>query len=162
MKNQNKRFNNEGLTLIELITVIVILGIIATVAVPKTFAYVKKARINTLLSNIDTLNTAIVVDYQSDSDTYTCSVNGCDRVDGDDITNGPISKLLDRDIKRISIHDAYFLDTKNSDGRVDLVYIYIDPAGSKLSLDDLKPGGSWIKPFVYCDGSYLRYDLQIN
>jgi type II secretion system protein G len=56
---------NEGFTLIELIMVIVILGILSAVAVPKFFDIGSTAKTNAAMSDLQTLRSAILGDPNS-------------------------------------------------------------------------------------------------
>ena len=70
MKNKNCK----GFTLIELITVIIIIGTLAAILVPTMYNYVKKARIKAAIADTKIIKTAVenaLVDHLMNGDGYT-------------------------------------------------------------------------------------------
>lgn len=61
--------NKRGLTLIELLIVVIILGALAAIAIPRITTSATTAKINTCKTNVDTLNTAIEM-YKIDTGAY--------------------------------------------------------------------------------------------
>jgi type II secretion system protein G len=61
--------SRKGLTLIELLLVIIILGALAAIAIPRITTSATTAKINACNTNIDTLNTAIEM-YNIDKSEY--------------------------------------------------------------------------------------------
>ena len=59
----------KGLTLIELLIVVIILGALAAIAIPRITTSATTAKINACKTNVDTLNTAIEM-YRVDSSSY--------------------------------------------------------------------------------------------
>lgn len=51
----NKIINNKGFTLIELVIVIIILGVLATLVGPRMVSSIKSSKINTLVGNINSV-----------------------------------------------------------------------------------------------------------
>ena len=61
--------NKKAFTLVELLLVVVILGVLAVIAIPRITTSATTARINTCATNIDTLNTQIEL-YRIDTDGW--------------------------------------------------------------------------------------------
>ena len=61
--------NKKGLTLVELLLVVVILGILAVIAIPRITTSATTARTNVCLTNQDTMNTQIEL-YRTDTDGW--------------------------------------------------------------------------------------------
>jgi len=65
--------NKKGLTLIELLIVVIILGALAAIAIPRITTSATTAKINACKTNVDTLNTSIEM-YQIDNGSYPASL----------------------------------------------------------------------------------------
>jgi type II secretion system protein G len=65
--------NRKGLTLIELLIVVIILGALAAIAIPRITTSATTAKTNACKTNVDTLNTAIEM-WKMDKGTYPGSV----------------------------------------------------------------------------------------
>ena len=61
--------NRKGLTLIELLIVVIILGALAAIAIPRISTSSRTAKQNACNTNVDTLNTAIEM-YKIDHGSY--------------------------------------------------------------------------------------------
>ena len=61
--------NRKGLTLIELLIVVIILGALAAIAIPRISTSSRTAKQNACNTNVDTLNTAIEM-YKIDNGSY--------------------------------------------------------------------------------------------
>lgn len=64
---QRKQFRNKGFTLVEIILVIVLIGILGAIIVPKFAGQTDKARVAAVKANVETLRSAIRL-YQSNND----------------------------------------------------------------------------------------------
>ncbi|MCX5695115.1 MAG: prepilin-type N-terminal cleavage/methylation domain-containing protein [Candidatus Omnitrophica bacterium] len=78
--------NRKGFTLIELIIVVVIVGILALVAIPRYFANIEKARKAEALSSMRSIREAIMGYYAANNayptaNSFPITVN----IDGDDV-----------------------------------------------------------------------------
>ncbi len=71
--------SRKGLTLIELLLVVIILGALAAIAIPRITTSSTTAKQNACTTNVDTLNTSIEM-YNMDKGTYPATL---DAVTGD-------------------------------------------------------------------------------
>jgi type IV pilus assembly protein PilA len=76
--------NNKGFTLIELLIVVVIIGILAAIAIPKFSATREKAYFAAMKSDLKNLASQQEI-YYSDNYTYTASVNELAFVNSDGV-----------------------------------------------------------------------------
>ena len=65
--------NRKGLTLVELLIVVIILGALAAIAIPRITTSSTTAKQNACNTNVDTLNTAIEM-YKMDKSSYPASL----------------------------------------------------------------------------------------
>ena len=65
--------SRKGLTLIELLIVVIILGALAAIAIPRITTSTTTAKSNACQTNVDTLNTAVEM-YQIDTGAYPGSL----------------------------------------------------------------------------------------
>ena len=71
-------FNRKGFTLIELLIVVVIIGILAAIAIPKFATTKDKAKLASIKTDLRNLMTAQEA-YFSDYSTYAANVGAADR-----------------------------------------------------------------------------------
>ena len=65
--------NRKGLTLIELLIVVIILGALAAIAIPRITTSATTAKQNACTTNVDTLNTSIEM-WKMDKGTYPATL----------------------------------------------------------------------------------------
>ena len=74
-----KKMNNKGFSLVELIVVIAIMAVLVGVLAPQFIKYVEKSRQSTDIQNVDTIK-SVIESYYSDKDnaptTVTVTING--------------------------------------------------------------------------------------
>ena len=96
----NKKKNNKGFTLVELVIVIAILAILVGLLAPQYTKYVEKSRKSADASNMDEMVKAVQV-YAADAENEVKSVTGATITLGDsvaidgDTTNADIEKALE-------------------------------------------------------------------
>lgn len=71
---QHRRFRTNNFTLIEIMIVIVIIGMLASLAVPKIMDNLEKAKVETTKANLMTLKQA-VVQYNIDNQEYPAALS---------------------------------------------------------------------------------------
>jgi len=106
-----------GFTMIELIFVIVVIGILAAVALPKFTGITDKAKINAELSTMNNLRSALEWPVQSYKDIATPSWNGGKdgnrrTYDFDDDGFEEHFDLIDADVNRVWLHALSNIDSK--------------------------------------------------
>jgi len=80
----NKRIQHQtGFTLIEMLIVIIILGIIATITIPHVFGVSEDAKLNALASNLAHFRKAIDIYHHQHNNTYP----GVNKIDGKPANN---------------------------------------------------------------------------
>jgi general secretion pathway protein G len=94
--NMYKRLNSQaGFTLIEIMVVIIIIGILASIVVPRMFGNVEKARLNAASAQIEMLGTALD-SFRLDVGRYPTTSEGLEAlvipVTGTEEWNGPYLK----------------------------------------------------------------------
>ena len=83
--------NNKGFTLLEIIIVIIIVGVLASLALPRFFATVEFARSNEALTNMSALRQSMERCYLAGGGTYAPASGSCDtpNLDISDPSNNP-------------------------------------------------------------------------
>ena len=69
----DERLRSKGFSLIELMTVVLIMGILAAVAIPSYMKYIRKSRLSEALTNLASIDT-YEESYFSENDQYLCLV----------------------------------------------------------------------------------------
>lgn len=98
-KNIRERLSSQtGFTLIEIMVVIIIIGILASIVVPRMFGNVEKARLNAAFAQIEMLGTALDT-FRLDVGRYPSTSEGLEAlvtpVAGTEEWNGPYLKKIE-------------------------------------------------------------------
>lgn len=72
-RNEDRRRSREGFTLIEILLVVVIIGILAALGVPKLTGHMERARVNAARSDISAISSAISM-YELDNGKFPKSL----------------------------------------------------------------------------------------
>ncbi len=75
MKDEKKRCGNQGFTLIEILLVVVIIGVLAALGVPKITGHMERSRVAAAKSDISAISTAISM-YEMDNGKFPASLEG--------------------------------------------------------------------------------------
>jgi prepilin-type N-terminal cleavage/methylation domain-containing protein len=130
--------NKRGFTLVELLGVIVILAILATVAVPSTMSISKKLKVKLYCSKIDFIENAAELYGEDHRDNFTNTINVDEKTyKGEEIT---VEKLISTSyLKKDQSDYPYIVDPR--DKTSDELYkmslnIYIKNNRIKVSFND--------------------------
>ncbi|GHU51204.1 hypothetical protein AGMMS49975_03900 [Clostridia bacterium] len=101
-----KKLNKKGFTLIELVVVIVILGILALLVIPKISAYTDSAKLSTCVANMRPLKSAITI-WQVDH------ING-DPTDAAQLTIGGLGQFIEGGAQQCPLKGTYSIIANTS------------------------------------------------
>lgn len=100
--------NKKGLTLIELLIVVIILGALAAIAIPRISTSSRTAKQNACNTNVDTLNTAIEM-YKIDNGSYPSQLTDVtgdpNYFDSGDVPTCPYGDAYVYSSNRVTSHD---------------------------------------------------------
>ena len=121
-KNIHERLSSQtGFTLIEIMVVIIIIGILASIVVPRMFGNVEKARLNAAFAQIEMLGTALDT-FRLDVGRYPTTSEGLEAlvtpVTGTEEWNGPYLKK--REIPLDPWKNPYHYESPGNFGDYDL------------------------------------------
>jgi len=137
----NKKRNVSGFTLLEIMVVIVILGVLASMVIPNLLGNKEKADRQKVVSDIVALENAMDM-YKLDNSRYPTTEQGLDAlVEMPDVDPEPRDYRADGYIKRLPQDpwgNDYLLVSPGENGRVDIYSIGLD--GEEGSDDDI---GNW-------------------
>jgi len=84
MKRNQKRKNNKGFSLVELIIVIAIMAILAGILAPQFIKYINKSRVSTDIQNAQQIATALSTEFADSERTTAVAYTEINATTGDD------------------------------------------------------------------------------
>ena len=125
---KNKRMNQSGFTLLELLVVMVIIGLLASYVGPKYFAQIGKSEVKTAKAQIDSLGKALD-QYRLDTGHYPSTENGLAALNAapanESKWQGP---YLQKKVPNDPWEHAYIYKTPGEHGDYDLISLGNDGA----------------------------------
>lgn len=141
MKNVNKKTAQTGFTLLEIMVVIVILGVLASMVVPNLIGNKDKADIQKVKSDIVALENALDM-YKLDNSVYPSTDQGLTALEVEPtVSPTPRNYREDGYIKRLPQDpwgNDYILNSPGENGRIDILSVGLD--GEEGTDDDI---GNW-------------------
>ncbi|MCG9690622.1 pilin [Vibrio sp. Isolate22] len=121
MNNKNKRTNQKGFTLIELMIVVAIIGVLSAIAVPAYKDYVAKSEVASALATMKALLTPAELTYQESGKLAANTAVDTLGISAGSNVLGTISVPADNDIKflfgsKSAISNAYITYSRTSTG----------------------------------------------
>jgi general secretion pathway protein G len=139
LKLQQKFLKKDGLTLIELIIVMAILGILAAIAVPSMLSYINKAKIIKTTQELKTIEYALIK-YKLDNDQFPPDLDAVGCGDMKDSWGNPFEYIpyegtpkgkLRKNKFLVPVNTDFDLYSKGKDGKS------VSPFTAKASRDDI-------------------------
>ena len=136
-----KKYKNQGFTLLEVMVVIVILGILASMVVPNLMGSQERANVQKAVSDINALDTSLSL-YKMDNYDFPTTEQGLDAlVERSDVEPEPRRFPEDGYIKRLPKDpwgNEYILLNPGENGKMDV--FSVGPDGEPGTEDDI---GNW-------------------
>ncbi|HSQ88647.1 type II secretion system protein [Romboutsia sp.] len=110
----NKKKNNKGFTLVELLVVIAIIGILAVVAVPALLKNINKAKVADVESDYSSIKSAVLSYYADKNEMPTTTT---EEIEGSEVTtewNKKLADYMDSVPTEAKFGGTYTLDLENN------------------------------------------------
>ena len=141
LRKDMKKYKNQGFTLLEVMVVIVILGILASLVVPNLMGSQERANMQKAVSDITALETSLSL-YKMDNYDFPTTEQGLDAlVERSDVEPEPRRFPEDGYIKRLPKDpwgNEYILLNPGENGKMDV--FSVGPDGEAGTEDDI---GNW-------------------
>ena len=141
LRKDMKKYKNQGFTLLEVMVVIVILGILASLVVPNLMGSQERANVQKAVSDINALDTSLSL-YKMDNYDFPTTEQGLDAlVERSDVEPEPRRFPEDGYIKRLPKDpwgNEYILLNPGENGKMDV--FSVGPDGEAGTEDDI---GNW-------------------